>query len=546
MKSIDLFTRVRHQLSLWGSFRKATSRMTALALWLLMVRVAQAATPQMVLCQKATIRGNQLQYQNPTYFGVAGSALTIAGYGFGGSTVVDIYFDNTEIEPAVTNASGIFILPTQIPATALVGQHWITAIQRSNDSAAQSPFQVESNWAASRYSAVQKANNYYENILSPSTVGNIDLAWSFATGGAVYSSPAQLDTATINTKTGVVTQSYDLYVGSSINSIYDIDGVSGTVKWQFLTSGAASTPVVSNGVVYVGSSDYSIYAINAVTGMEIWNFSTLGPIVSPPQVVNGVVYFGSLDHNLYALNASTGALIWSFNADGPINTSPAVYGGAIYVASEAGTFYAINAASGTTLWSVNFLDSCNQDTPSAATVADGVVYIQFSNSIYAFSANTGYLISQAQFSANSCSIGSSPAIANGILYVGSDDRNLYALDLRTGYLLWNYSTGAPIDSSPAVADGVVYIGSEDFNVYALDANTGAVLWNFPTGNEVESSPTIANGTLYVGSDDGNLYAFNLAGGSQTRRGAPRPDPKKLHPDLTLQVHTVVSQASLSH
>ena len=64
-------------------------------------------------------------------------------------------------------------------------------------------------------------------------------------------------------------------------------------------------------------------------------------------------------------------------------------------------------------------------------------------------------------------------------------------------------------SSPAVANGVIYIGSGDDSVYALNAATGAKLWSYHTGNQVFSSPTVANGVVYVGSGDGNMYAFGL-------------------------------------
>lgn len=59
------------------------------------------------------------------------------------------------------------------------------------------------------------------------------------------------------------------------------------------------------------------------------------------------------------------------------------------------------------------------------------------------------------------------ACANGVVYVGSFDNNVYALDAATGALKWSYTTGNFIDSSPAVADGVVYIGSGDQRVYAF-------------------------------------------------------------------------------
>jgi outer membrane protein assembly factor BamB len=66
-----------------------------------------------------------------------------------------------------------------------------------------------------------------------------------------------------------------------------------------------------------------------------------------------------------------------------------------------------------------------------------------------------------------------------------------------------------VDSSAAVANGVVYVGSTDGNVYALNAKTGAKLWSGSTGNAVFSSPAVANGVVYVGSFDGKVYAFGL-------------------------------------
>ena len=56
---------------------------------------------------------------------------------------------------------------------------------------------------------------------------------------------------------------------------------------------------------------------------------------------------------------------------------------------------------------------------------------------------------------------------------------------------------------------MVYVGSLDGNMYALNASTGAKLWSYATGSYVESSPAVANGVVYVGSDDGSVYAFGL-------------------------------------
>jgi len=109
--------------------------------------------------------------------------------------------------------------------------------------------------------------------------------------------------------------------------------------------------------------------------------------------------------------------------------------------------------------------------------------------------------------------GSSPAVVNGRVYVGSHDNNMYCLNSTTGALLWNYTTGNIIDASPAVSNGCVYVGSWDGNVYCLNANTGAYIWNLTTGGAVFSSPAVVGNRVVVGSDDNNVYCLNASTGA---------------------------------
>ena len=104
---------------------------------------------------------------------------------------------------------------------------------------------------------------------------------------------------------------------------------------------------------------------------------------------------------------------------------------------------------------------------------------------------------------------SSPAVAGGTVYVGSNDGHLYAIDAETGQQQWQFETGDDVSSSPAVAGGTVYVGSYDGHLYAIDAETGQQQWQFETWTwgDVRSSPAVAGGTVYVGSDDGHLYAL---------------------------------------
>ena len=102
---------------------------------------------------------------------------------------------------------------------------------------------------------------------------------------------------------------------------------------------------------------------------------------------------------------------------------------------------------------------------------------------------------------------SSPAVVNGVVYVGSEDNNLYTINATTGTFVWSYPIENRVISSPAVVNGVVDVGSNDNNLYTINATTGAKLWNYTTGSVVDSSPAVANGVVYVGSYDGNVYAL---------------------------------------
>ena len=172
---------------------------------------------------------------------------------------------------------------------------------------------------------------------------------------------------------------------------------------------------------------------------------------------------------------------------------------------------------------------------SSPVCANGVVYIGSSdNFLYALDARTGVL--KWKFNAHG-DIGSSPAVSGGSVFVVSLDGNLYALDAATGNQRWAFKTqgesrhsGAgmgyaipetevmpdPWDlflSSPSVAGETVFFGSGDKNVYAVNASDGSVRWKFMTGGVVHGSPAVDAGTVYIGSFDSFLYALDAASGS---------------------------------
>lgn len=141
-----------------------------------------------------------------------------------------------------------------------------------------------------------------------------------------------------------------------------------------------------------------------------------------------------------------------------------------------------------------------------------------------------------------------PVIADGTVYVGSEDSCLYAIDQKSGKLKWKFSTKGKVFSSATVFNKTVFFGSYDGYYYALNAKNGREIWKFRTGGEKHigakglwtmkpdslymddlfdfflSSPVIdsANGNVCFGSSDGNVYALNAKKGTivwkQTTKG----------------------------
>src|SRR6476661_282230 len=75
---------------------------------------------------------------------------------------------------------------------------------------------------------------------------------------------------------------------------------------------------------------------------------------------------------------------------------------------------------------------------------------------------------------------------------------------------WKFKTGGRVYSSPAAADGAVFVGSADGNLYAVDAAAGTLKWKFATRGRVVSSPAVAAGVVYFESYDSNFYAVDTA------------------------------------
>ncbi|NSW78841.1 MAG: PQQ-binding-like beta-propeller repeat protein [Chthonomonadetes bacterium] len=117
-----------------------------------------------------------------------------------------------------------------------------------------------------------------------------------------------------------------------------------------------------------------------------------------------------------------------------------------------------------------------------------------------------------------------PAVVGNTVYYACRDR-FYALEADSGRVIWRYPTDQPLDAqfrtTPAVANGIIYVGATDGNLYALSATTGKYLWSFRAQGAILSPPTVVDDVVYFGSADGRVYAINAKTGEPIWRGGFR-------------------------
>lgn len=310
------------------------------------------------------------------------------------------------------------------------------------------------------------------------------LLWRFTTTGTVLSYPRVAGDL--------------VYAASNDGTLYALTVADGLQRWKYTTAAAiGSAPTVLGGSVYLGSDDRTLYAFDARSGKIRWRFTT-GGIVHTPVVTGGIAYVGSADRRLYAVDTATGKRRWAFTA-GNDTHSPAVSGETVYVGCSDTNLYAVSANTGEKQWAFTTRGAVS-GIPSAA---GGLVYFGSTDgNLYAVDADTGKQVWRFE----GASVGSNPAIAKGVVYVGGG-KTLHALDANTGKRRWEFTATGDIHA-PATAGAVVYVGSEDTKLYALNATTGKQLWAYSASAPVHA-PTVAQDTVYFGSDDSTLYAVRI-------------------------------------
>jgi len=265
-----------------------------------------------------------------------------------------------------------------------------------------------------------------------------------------------------------------------LNFEIERDNREATRRWAVnLTGPLQSSPLLSGSTVYVASVDGRCTALNTAQGKRRWEFKTKGEFLASPVLSSETIYVGSTDHFLYALDAESGRVRWKYDTGSPVLATAAVTQGVVCIGSS-GTIYGIDTVSGKMKWTqpveAFFQSKAASDTDS--------------------------------------------------FYLGGWNNALIAVDAATGRPRWTTKMGStfyysPAISSPAVADGRVYICSNDGVLHSVLAASGKEVWSVhaPAGSDPfgYSSPTVVGSQVLVAGlgDNGNVYSFATSNGKLT-------------------------------
>jgi glucose dehydrogenase len=296
-----------------------------------------------------------------------------------------------------------------------------------------------------------------------------------------------------------------VFVGSQKGELAALNLENGAVYWKYSTGApiGESSPAFSSGVVYIGDLAGVLHAVNASNGSRLWTAKVGNEIKSSPVVVGDRVLIGSYDQNLYCLSTKSGAVIWKFRTEGPVHSTPGVSGGLAFIAGCDEVFRGVRISDGKEMFSV----SSGAYTGASPALRGGAAYYgTFNNEVLMVSLKDHQIGWRYQHPQRQFPFYSSAAVLANRVVIGGRDKLVHCLS-STGKRVWTFATRARVESSPAIASGRVFIGSNDGRFYVLNLNTGAKLWEFNAGAALASSPAVANGRIVIGSQDGRLYCF---------------------------------------
>ncbi|MBN1532206.1 MAG: PQQ-binding-like beta-propeller repeat protein [Spirochaetes bacterium] len=277
------------------------------------------------------------------------------------------------------------------------------------------------------------------------------------------------------------------------------------MQWKTnVQASVTSKPVFEKDIIVVATGRGGVVALNKY-GNILWR-QYLGSVTkSTPVIHESSVYVTTVDSKIYSLDITSGKVRWNQKIDGPLlfGAQPLAVNGKLFVATSYGKVAAFSAADGKELW----IRDLKAGIFSSMDHHDDLLYIGTDQSIvYALDDDDGDV--DWDFDVDSRIISSSPKVYKDNVYVGCYSGSFYAIDASRGRMRWKFDMKKSIFSNPAFHDDTVYIGASDGTLYALDARKGSLQWKFNTGSKMMSEPDILKDEIFVTSGN-SVYSLKM-------------------------------------
>jgi outer membrane protein assembly factor BamB/predicted phosphodiesterase len=304
-----------------------------------------------------------------------------------------------------------------------------------------------------------------------------------------------------------------LVFGDASGAVRALRIADGSIAWEFKTDDPVySTPAVAGGRVVFGGTDGAIRALDARLGTLVWKLQTGGPVVASPSIADGVVYIGSSDHIFRAISLASGDPVWSHSGiEGFVETKPLVAGGLVVFGAWDGRLYALDAATGRLAWTWQGERPSPYYAPAACwpVAAAGKVFIVAPDRMMtAIELATGREIWGTDNLSVRESIGVSEDGRRVFVRTTDDVIAAVAPDADGQETLWETEAGIGQDISSAQLaekDNVVFYGTKNGLLLALDAATGEIKWRHRVGAALLNTATPVSGREVAVTDfDGRV------------------------------------------
>lgn len=241
----------------------------------------------------------------------------------------------------------------------------------------------------------------------------------------------------------------------------------------------------------------------------VWTRDLHAQVWASPVEHDGHVYVGAVDGRFHAVRATDGVEAWTWSGKSAIYGDARVEHDALYFVDDADELVALGLEGGELRWRFALRDPSSSAQPVNETfnhrtatpvVADGVVYVGSTDGgIYAIDAAKGSKLWRHDATAR---IHAGLALTEHELIAGCYDGTILRLDRRSLREKSRRKLLGPIASTPLVAGGKVIVGCRDYMLYALDLATNEISWRDSYWfSWVESVPRFVDGTLYIGGSD---------------------------------------------